>query len=86
MRSLGRLALPEIEMSEPLSAAELDELARDLPHPSLPLTLAAGTTVSYPPPDENARRGAQALALGLGRFRVSEHDHRLALERERSRR
>ncbi len=82
----GSLALPEIEMSEPLSAAELDELARDLPHPSLPLTLAVGSNVTYPPPAENARLVAQALALGLGRFRVSEHDHRLALERERSQR
>lgn len=73
-------------MSEPLSAAELDELARNLPRPRLPLMLAVGSNGAHLPPPENARLVAQALALGIGRFRVSEHDHRLALERERSRR
>ncbi len=67
--------------------AELDAaLATPPPHPGLPLTPAPGSNVAYLPAAENARLVAQALALGLGRFRVSEHDHRLALERERSRR
>ncbi len=67
--------------------AELDAaLAAPPPHPDLPLTPAPGSNVAYLPAGENARMVVQALALGLGRFRVSEHDHRLALERERSRR
>ncbi|WP_271165660.1 hypothetical protein ACETKC_00730 [Brevundimonas intermedia] len=69
-------------MSEPLSAAELDELAAELPLPSLPATPEPGSNVAYrPPPAENARLVAQALAMGLGRFRVSEQDHRRALDR-----
>ena len=78
-------------MSEPLSTEELMRLDAELaarvvrnpaPHPSLPATPGPGSNVSNPPPPaENARLVAQSLAMGLGRFRVSEHDHRLALER-----
>lgn len=81
-------------MSEPLPLSERLQLIAELdartvcppPHPDLPLTPAHGSNVAYLPATENACLVAQAMALGLGRFRVSEHDHRLALERERSRR
>lgn len=46
VRSLARLALPEIKMSEPLSAAELDEFVRDLPRPSLPLHRCSRLTLT----------------------------------------
>jgi len=68
--SLGRLALPEIEMSEPLSAAELDDLAAELSQHSLPLMPAPGSNVAYVSKAENARLVAAALAMGLGGFRV----------------
>lgn len=56
------------------------------PHPSLPEVLAPGSNVAYVSKAENDRLVRQALALGLGQFRVSEHDHRLAVEREMRRR
>ena len=56
------------------------------PHPSLPEALAPGSNVAYVSKAENDRLVSQALALGLGQFRVSEHDHRLAVEREMRRR
>jgi diaminopimelate decarboxylase len=70
-------------MSEPLSASEraalIGELDAALAAP------APESNVPYLSTAESARLVARALALGLGRFRVSEHDHRLALERERPR-
>jgi hypothetical protein len=74
------LALPEIEMSKPLSAIRLDDLALGLSYPSLPTTPGPGSNVAYVSKEENDRLVSAALVLGLGRFRVSEHDHRLALE------
>lgn len=68
-------------MSEPLSASERAALIAELDAARL-----ATPPESNLPSAEYAGLVAQALALGLGRFRVSEHDHRLALERERSRR
>ena len=53
------------------------------PHPSLPATPGPGSNVAYVSKEENDRLVGAALALGLGRFRVSEHDHRMALERTR---
>ena len=79
-------------MSEPLSTEELMRLDAELaarvvgnppPHPSLPTTPGAGSNVAYVSKEENGRMVSAALALGLGRFRVSEHDHRLDLERTR---
>lgn len=67
-------------MSKPLSATELEDLAAELSHPSLPATLGPGSNVAYVSKEENDRLVGAAIALGLGRFRVSEHDHRLALE------
>lgn len=55
MRPLGRLALPEIEMSEPLSAFELATLAAELLHPSLPATPGPGSNVAYVSKEENDR-------------------------------
>lgn len=84
-------------MGQPLSTEELMRLDAELaartaplpgvphpaPHPSLPPTLGAGSNVAYVSKEENDRMVSAALALGLGRFRVSEHDHRLDLERTR---
>lgn len=64
-------------MSEPLSPAERAALIAELdaalanppPHPDLPLTPAPGSNVAYLSAAENAQMVAQALALGLGRFR-----------------
>lgn len=76
-------------MSEPLSLFERMQLVAELdarvtrnpaPHPSLPETPGPGSNVAYVSKEENDRLVSAALALGLGRFRVSEHDHRLALE------
>lgn len=78
-------------MSQPLSTEELMRLDAELaarvvrnppPHPRLPATPGPGSNVDYVSKEENARLVGQALAIGLGRFRVSEHDHRLALEGE----
>lgn len=67
-------------MPKPLSATELDDLAAGLSYPSLPATPGPRSNVAYVSQEENDRRVSAGLALGLGRFRVSEHDHRLALE------
>lgn len=80
VRPLGRLALPEIKMSEPLSATELDDLTAALSHRSLPATAGPRSNLAYVSKEENDRLVRQAMVLGRGRFRVSEHDHRLALE------
>ena len=64
-------------MSEPPSPAERAALIAELdaalaappPHPDLPLTPAPGSNVAYLSAAENAQMVAQALALGLGRFR-----------------
>lgn len=78
-------------MSEPLSLSERMQLIAELdarvthnppPHPRLPATPGPGSNVAYVSREENDRLVSAALALGLGRFRVSEHDHRLALEGE----
>lgn len=83
-------------MSEPLSTEELMRLDAELaartaplpgvvhprPHPKAQEALGPGSNVAYPSPEENARLVRQAITLGLGRFRMSEHDHRLALERD----
>ena len=66
-------------MSEPLSLTERAALIAELdariacppPHPDLPPTPAPGSNVAYLPAAENAQLVAQALALGLGRFRPS---------------
>lgn len=76
-------------MSNPLPLSERMALIAELdaatatppPHPDLPLTPASGSNVAYVSASENARLVAAAIAMGLGRFRVSEHDHRMALER-----
>lgn len=84
-------------MSQPLPLSERLLLIAELdariaptthprPHPSLPEVLAPGSNVAYVSKAENDRLVSQALALGLGQFRVSEHDHRLAVERELRRR
>ena len=76
-------------MSEPLPLSERMQLIAELdagnpaPHPSLPATPGPGSNVAYLSKEENDRMVSAALALGLGRFRVSEHDHRMALERTR---
>lgn len=76
-------------MGHPLSTEELMRLDAELaarvvrnpaPHPSLPATPGPGSNVTYVSKEENDRLVSAALVLGLGRFRVSEHDHRLALE------
>ena len=78
--------------SRPLPLSELMQLEAELaangvrnppPHPSLPATPGAGSNVAYVSKEENDRMVGAALVLGLGRFRVSEHDHRMALERSR---
>lgn len=73
-------------MSDPLPKEELEALAAELepqrPHPDLPEVLAPGSNVAYLPKDQHDL--VMAMARGLGLFgRVSEHEHRLALERER---
>ena len=79
-------------MSQPLSTEELMRLDAELaarvvptppPHPRLPATPGPGSNVAYVSKEENDRLVGAALALGLGRFRVSDHDHRMALERTR---
>lgn len=76
----------------PMPLSELMQLEAELasrtapnppPHPSLPATPGSGSNVAYVSKEENDRLVGAALALGLGRFRVSEHDHRMALERTR---
>ncbi|WP_040349807.1 hypothetical protein [Brevundimonas sp. BAL3] len=76
-------------MSNPLSLSERQALIAELdaaianppPNPGLPLTPAPGSNVAYLSAPENARLVDAAHALGLGRFRVSKHDHRMATER-----
>lgn len=66
-------------MTDPLSLYERLQLIAELdartagprPHPDLPTTPAPGSNVAYLSAAENARLVAQALALGLGRFRPS---------------
>lgn len=76
--------------SRPMPLSELMQLEAELaangvrnaaPHPSLPAAPGPGSNVAYVSKEENDRMVSAALALGLGRFRVSEHDHRMALER-----
>lgn len=62
MRPLGRLALPEIEMSEPLSATELDDLAVELCHRGPSATPGPGSNVAYVSKEENDRLVSAALA------------------------
>lgn len=64
-------------MSKPLPLSERLQLIAELdartacprPHPDLPVTPAPGSNVAYLSAAENARLVAQAIALGLGRFR-----------------
>lgn len=66
-------------MSNPLPLSERMALIAELdvatanppPHPSLPLTPAAGSNVAYVSKEENARLVRTAMALGLGRFRAA---------------
>jgi len=71
-----------------LPKEELDALAAELgperPHPDLPETSAPGSNVNYLTKDKHDQMMMCARALGLF-GRVSEHEHRLALERERRR-
>lgn len=63
-------------MSEPLSLSERMQLIADL----------NSGAPSNQIPAESTRVVAKAIALGFDRFRISEHDHRLARERgEKSR-
>lgn len=57
-------------MSELLSAAELDDLAAELTHPSLPATPRPESNVAYVSKEENDRLVRQAMVLGLGRFQA----------------
>lgn len=70
MRPLGRLALPEIEMSKSLSATELDDITAALSYHSLPATPGPGSNVAYVSKEENDRLVRQAMVLGLGRFQA----------------
>lgn len=70
MRPLGRLAMPEIEMPRPLSAADLDDLVAELSHASLPATSGPGSNVAYVSKEENDRPVRQATVLGLVRFQA----------------
>lgn len=57
-------------MSKPLSATELEDLAAELSHPSLPATPGPGSNVAYLSKEENDRLVRQAMVLGLGRFQA----------------
>lgn len=70
MLPLGRLALPESNMSEPLLIAELDALVLELLHPSLPATPTPGSNVAYVSKEEKDRLVRQAMVLGLGRLQA----------------
>lgn len=72
-------------MSDPLSAAELDDLAAELFHPSLPATTGPGSNVAYVSKEENDRLVSAALALGMGQFAkmTADETHRLAVRLSR---
>ena len=76
-------------MSNALPQAELEALAVELglerPHPDLPGTSALGSKVNDLTKEKPDLMMMCARALGLF-GRVSEHDHRLALEAERRKR
>lgn len=73
-------AAGEIEMSETLSAAELDDLAAALSYPSLPATPGPGSNVAYVSKAEKDRLVSAALALGMGQFAkmTADETHRFA--------
>ncbi|RZJ19143.1 MAG: hypothetical protein EON91_02800 [Brevundimonas sp.] len=62
--------------------ADLEERLHPPPHACLPEIPAPGSNVAYLSKDEHDRLISVAITLGLGQFRMmSEHDHRLDLER-----
>ncbi len=67
-------------MPKQQSAAEPDDLAARLTHPSLPTTPGPGSNVAYVAKEENGRLVSATLALGMGQFArmTADETHRFA--------